>query len=101
MLRTVSRDRASCNAAVPDALSIVGFNDSATLGRWGNGVTSVGLPVFDIAVACASGLLGTLRQNAPSAADAAHRPSVAMFAPFLAERGSTARVAERRRERTT
>ena len=85
--------------AVPEALSIVGFNDSAALGWWGAGVTSVGLPVFDIAAACAGGLLAKLRQASMSA-DAARPPSEAMFTPFLVERGSTARPASRRGRRT-
>ena len=80
--------------AVPEALSIVGFNDSAALGWWGAGVTSVGLPVFDIAAACAGGLLAKLRQ-AGTTAQVARPPSEAMFTPFLVERGSTARPAPR------
>lgn len=80
---------------VPQELSIVGFNDSATFGWWGNGVTSIGLPVLDIAVAFASGLLGTLARNPSAAAGAASQPSRAKFAPFLVERGSAARVAPR------
>jgi LacI family transcriptional regulator len=83
------------NLAVPKDLSIVGFNDSATLGWWGSGVTSIGLPVFDIAVACASGLLGTLQRSPSAAAGATSHPSRAAFAPFLVERGSTARAAPR------
>lgn len=82
--------------AVPDALSIVGFNDTAALGWWGNGVTSIGLPVFDIAVACATGLLGSLRLKASPVAARLQPPSQATFAPFLVERGSTARLARRR-----
>jgi len=82
---------------VPEKLSIVGFNDSAALGWWGNGVTSIGLPVSEVAVACAAGLLGTLRQGAQAEPDAAHPPSLAMFSPFLVERGSTAAVARARR----
>ncbi|MEP7329057.1 MAG: LacI family DNA-binding transcriptional regulator [Betaproteobacteria bacterium] len=81
--------------AVPDELSIVGFNDSAALGWWGAGVTSVGLPVFDIAGACASGLLGKFRQQRNAGDDIPRPPSEAMFAPFLVERGSTARLAPR------
>ena len=57
-----SKPCAALDIAVPEALSIVGFNDSAALGWWGAGVTSVGLPVFDIAEACAAGLLAKLRQ---------------------------------------
>lgn len=89
------------NIAVPDHLSIIGFNDSAAPGWWGNGVTSIGLPVFDIAAACASGLLATLRQDPRSTADTAHPPSQAMFEPFLVERGSTARATAKTRRRRT
>lgn len=86
--------------AVPADLSVVGFNDSAALGWWGGGVTSIGLPVFDIALACASGLLATLKPGAPTAGGATTaRPSQATFAPFLVERGSTARPAGRTRQR--
>jgi DNA-binding LacI/PurR family transcriptional regulator len=84
---------------VPDALSIVGFNNMAALGWWGTGVTSIGLPVIDIALACTAGLLGTLRPDASSSAGAARPPSQAMFAPFLVERGSTTRITEKTRRR--
>ena len=65
----------SLDIAVPEALSIVGFNDSAALGWWGAGVTSVGLPVFNIAEACAGGLLGKLRQRADASDDVPRPPS--------------------------
>lgn len=73
---------------VPQALSIVGFNERGALGWWGSGVTSVALPVSDIAHACASGLLSRLRR--PASSGEADPPAVAMFSPCLIERGSTA-----------
>lgn len=75
--------------AVPQALSIVGFNERGALGWWGSGVTSVGLPVGDIAHACASGLLSRLRRS-PTQADDAAAALAAMFSPCLIQRGSTA-----------
>lgn len=85
---------------VPDGLSIVGFNDSGALGWWGSGVTSVGLPVGDIALACASGLLAALRDRSSTAEIAsASTPVAAAFAPYLVERGSTGPPAPRRRAR--
>lgn len=74
---------------VPRAISVVGFNDSPTLAGWGPGVTSIGLPVGEIAAACATGLLERVRGAAGSGAPAP-RPAEARFAPFLIERGSIA-----------
>jgi LacI family transcriptional regulator len=78
---------------VPRELSVVGFNDSAGLGWWGKGVTSVGLPVQDVAIACAAGLIGAVRATGGDRGAASVRPAAAMFEPFLVERGSTAALA--------
>lgn len=74
---------------VPKDLSVVGFNDRAALGWWGAGVTSVGLPVSEIALACAGGLLAALRR-APGDGARSAASVAATFAPYLVERGSTA-----------
>ena len=50
-------------------------------------MTSIGLPVFDIAVACASGLLGTLARN-PSAAVGAGSRAATGTSPALWDHGS-------------
>ena len=87
---------------VPRELSVVGFNDAGALGWWGSGVTSVGLPVGDIALACASGLLAALRASSPGAPAGetqAGAQVAATFAPYLVERGSTAAPESRKRAR--
>jgi len=84
---------------VPRELSVVGFNDSGALGWWGKGVTSVGLPVRDIAVACAAGLLGVLRGAGGSGDPTSGPPAAATFEPFLVERGSTASLVANSRKR--
>ena len=83
--------------AVPREVSVVGFNDSPMLAGWGAGVTSIGLPVGDIAVACAAGLIELVRegQESPSGAP----PAAARFTPFLIVRGSTAAPERRVRSR--
>lgn len=75
---------------VPRELSVVGFNDSPTLSWWGPGLTTIGLPVREIAIACSALLVHRIR--AGPAAHAAARPTAATHAPFLVERGSTAAV---------
>jgi LacI family transcriptional regulator len=82
---------------VPRELSVVGFNDSAGLGWWGKGATSVGLPVRDIAAACAAGLIGAVRAPNADPGTTSTRPAAAAFEPFLIERGSTAPVADARK----
>lgn len=90
--------------AVPRDMSVVGFNDAPTLSWWGPGLTTIGLPVREIAIACSALLLHRVRKPA-KADEPPHRPQSAMHAPFLIERGSTAppaadAVAARRTQRS-
>jgi LacI family transcriptional regulator len=80
--------------AVPEEMSVVGFNDAPTLSWWGPGLTTIGLPVREIAIACGALLLHRVRRPAKPD-EPPHRPQSAMHAPFLIERGSTAAPATR------
>lgn len=73
---------------VPEDLSVVGFNDSPTLSWWGPGLTTIGLPVREIAIACSALLVHRIREGADP--QRSTRPTAATHAPFLIERGSTA-----------
>jgi len=87
---------ASSSVAVPASLSVVGFNDGPALAWWGPGITTIGLPVREIAMACAGRLLRDLEQAA--APGAASPPAVAertVFVPRLIERGSVGTPARR------
>ena len=87
---------ASSRVAVPGGVSVVGFNDGPALAWWGPGITSIGLPVREIAMACAGRLLRDLHQ--PATTGAVSAPAVAervVFVPSLIERGSVAAPARR------
>lgn len=87
---------ASSRVAVPGGVSIVGFNDGPALAWWGPGITSIGLPVREIAMACAGRLLRDLDQ--PATMGTVTTPAVAervVFVPSLIERGSVAAPARR------
>jgi LacI family transcriptional regulator len=49
---------------VPDELSVVGFGDEPGFGWWGPGLTTVGLPVTDLATACGLWFIHQIRQSA-------------------------------------
>jgi len=73
--------------AVPEAMSIVGFNDTPALSWWGPGLTTMRLPVREIAIACCSLLL---RRIAAMPGDTlSDPPQHAAYASTLMERGST------------
>jgi len=73
--------------AVPKELSVVGFGDEVGMSWWGPGLTTIGLPIKDMAASC--GLWFIRRLNSPSSADSTYA-SVALGALVL--RGSTAPV---------
>lgn len=76
----------SRGVAIPTELSFVGFGDSPAL-RWcGDGVTTVALPVEDLATASTDFLF----RKAARASRAAAPPCRVMLRPTLIERGSTA-----------
>jgi LacI family transcriptional regulator len=87
---------ATSGVAVPSSLSIVGFNDGPALAWWGPGITAIGLPVREIAMACAGRLLRDLEQPAAAAAVPARALAErAVFVPSLVERGSVGPPARR------
>lgn len=77
--------------SVPGTLSIVGYGDAPWFRLWGPGLTTIGLPVYDIALACGSFLLrqiAALDRKAGKDASVEGVRYLAMHAPALIERGS-------------
>jgi len=74
--------------AVPDQLSVVGFNDSSANAWWGPGLTTMRMPVRDVAIASASHLIRALGQHKTTATGAVGM--VTQYPPTLVVRGSTA-----------
>jgi DNA-binding LacI/PurR family transcriptional regulator len=73
---------------VPDDLSIVGFGDEAGFRWWGAGLTSISLPVSELATSCGLWFLHQLRQR-PAAMPSYRSAS----SPTLVVRGSTRALA--------
>jgi len=71
---------------IPGEMSFVGFSDSPAFRWWGAGLTTIGLPVREIALACSAFLLRRAGLQQPASA----LPYQAMHAPTLIVRGSTA-----------
>ncbi|HSW04482.1 LacI family DNA-binding transcriptional regulator [Aquabacterium sp.] len=69
---------------VPEELSVVGFGDEPGFRWWGSGLTTIGLPVSELATACGLWFLHQLRQRPPVMPD--YR---SMSTPTLVIRGST------------
>ncbi len=69
---------------VPEKLSIVGFGDEAGYGWWGSGLTTVRLPVSELAVACGLWFVHRLRDKSDKQA-----PYNSISPPELVVRGST------------
>lgn len=78
--------------SVPGDLSIVGFGDSPWSRWWGDGLTTIGLPIRDIAHASGALLLRRIRETSNSDDNQSSRPSLAMLSSFLVHRHSTAPV---------
>ena len=74
--------------AVPERLSVVGFNDSPAMAWWGPGLSTLRLPVSEVACASASHLLRSLSQV--SAKSPTGWGLVSQYPPTLVVRGSTA-----------
>lgn len=71
--------------SVPGELSFVGFSDAPAVRWWGDGLTTISLPVEDIATAAMDCLLRRAeRQDRP-----ARQPMHVMHRPVLIVRGST------------
>jgi LacI family transcriptional regulator len=69
---------------VPEELSIVGFGDEPGFRWWGSGLTTIGLPVSELATACGLWFLHQLRQRPATLPN--YR---SMSSPSLVVRGST------------
>jgi LacI family transcriptional regulator len=72
---------------VPGDMSIVGFNDSPALAWWASGLTTMGLPVREIAIACSGFLIRKINQDKDVGEPPV--PQSAYYAPALIQRGST------------
>lgn len=79
--------------SVPDDLSLVGFGDLPWLRWWGNGLTTIGLPVRDIAHASGALLLRRIRESSNSDANYSIHPNITTLSSFLVLRNSTATLA--------
>src|SRR5690606_21208893 len=75
---------------VPGDLSVVGFGDAPWFRWWGTGLTTMALPVYDVAFACGNHLLRQIREGA--AQDKGAPAYRAMHEPTLVVRGSTRHV---------
>jgi LacI family transcriptional regulator len=73
--------------SVPEELSVVGFGDELGFGWWGPGLTTVGLPIHDLATACGLWFVHHIRQNSVMSS------SYTSISPAtLIERGSTRKL---------
>jgi LacI family transcriptional regulator len=79
---------ADLEVPVPQQLSIVGFGDDAWCKWWGPGLTTVRLPVEDLATLCGLWLVHRLK----SLAHGSETPHLAVSAATLVVRGSTRRL---------
>lgn len=75
---------------VPGELSLVGFGDEPGFAWWGPGLTTMSLPVHEVATACSKWLVQRLRDGGPS------EPFSSSTAGHLKVRGSTAAFGEHR-----
>jgi len=81
--------------SVPDQLSVVGFGDEVGFSWWGPGLTTIGLPVHDLATACGLWFVHQIRQSA-----SARAPYSSIATSTLIMRGSTRALGAAARERT-
>lgn len=86
----------SAGLAVPAAMSVVGFGDAPWFRWWGPGLTTMALPVYDMALGCGDLLMRMLAERAHPRADAAAPPIRVMHRPTLVVRASTAAPARPR-----
>lgn len=71
---------------IPGHLSFVGFSDAPAQRWWGNGLTTIGLPVEDIATAA----MDCLMRRSEHRGQPPKKPMHVMYRPTLICRGSTA-----------
>lgn len=82
--------------SVPDQLSVVGFGDEVGFSWWGPGLTTIGLPVHDLATACGLWFVHQIRQG-----ESARAPYSSIATSTLIMRGSTRELLTVTRERTS
>ena len=75
---------------VPDDLSVMGFGDQAWMNGWGPGLSTIRMPVRDLALACGSFLLRRIREKSRETALGRADFCQTMHRPSLILRGSTA-----------
>lgn len=80
--------------SVPDQLSVVGFGDEVGFSWWGPGLTTIALPVHDLATACGLWFVHQIRQGAP-----ARTPYASIATATLVMRGSTRALGTAAQER--
>lgn len=73
---------------VPNELSVVGFGDQSAFGWWGPGLTTISLPISDVAASC--GLWFVRRLNNRPAQTGGGKPYESVSLGSLVLRGSTA-----------
>ena len=72
---------------VPEQLSVVGFGDDLAFRWWGPGLTTVGLPVSELATACGLWFVHRMKQKPANTA-----PYSSVSPPTLVIRGSTQHI---------
>lgn len=72
---------------VPEQLSVVGFSDEMAFRWWGPGLTTVALPVSELATACGLWFVHRIKQKTANTA-----PYSSVSPPTLVVRGSTRRI---------
>jgi DNA-binding LacI/PurR family transcriptional regulator len=75
------------NVEVPGALSIVGFGDGPWQKWWGPGLTTIRLPVEELAASCGSWFVDRLKGRLPAERT---EPHIAVSRATLILRGSSA-----------
>ena len=73
---------------VPNELSVIGFGDQSGFGWWGPGLTTISLPISDVAASC--GLWFVRRLNNPPEQNGGGKPYESVSLGSLVLRGSTA-----------
>lgn len=83
----------STGLEVPDVVSLVGFGDEAGFAWWGPGLTTISLPMHDLATACGTWLMQQIRSTDAggngSTVGSSQPPYSSISPGFLVERGST------------
>jgi LacI family transcriptional regulator len=80
----------AAGARVPEDISVVGFHDSDSVRLWSPGLTTLALPVREIALSCSALLLRRIREQGKTEAGTVEDPPYrATYATSLVVRAST------------